>query len=127
MNLHINTDGTIKLSLPFRDVYIGKIAGDTYIKKIKTELHTFNKLKAIGFNFQLLDEGRFKFVRVLTDDGNIYETTRLYILAKGRVQTFFKQSFERQIFLPIDEFGLQQALEYERSLSIQLDLFGRAS
>ena len=90
MNLSISKNGQVKLSLPFRDVYIGKIANDTYIKKIKSELHKFNKTNSIGFNFQLLEEGKFKFVRVLSDDGNIYETTRLYILAHGKTQTFVK-------------------------------------
>lgn len=126
-NVLIESNGTVKLSLPFGDKYIGKILGDTYTKKIKSSLHKFRNLNSIGFNFQLLDEGKFKFIRVLSDDGNIYETTRLYILAHGKVQTFFKQSFEKQIFLSLDMFCLDKALAYEKTLNSQLSLFERAS
>jgi hypothetical protein len=127
MNLSIQPNGTVKLSLPFGDKYIGKILGDTYIKKIKSELHKFRNLNSIGFNYELIEQGKFKFVRVLSDDGSIYQTTRLYILTQGKVQTFFKQSYEKQIFLPISEFGLVKALAYEKTLNSQLSLFERAS
>ncbi len=127
MNLHINTDGTVKLSLPFGDKYIGKISDDTYIKKIKPSLHKFNKTNSIGFNYELIEQGKFRLIKVLSDDGSIYETTRLYILAHGKVQTFFKKLLDKQIFLSVNEFGLDRALQYEKTLTSQLSLFERAS
>lgn len=125
--INILSNGNVKLALHSKTVFIGKIANDCYTKKIKPELHRFNKTNSIGFNFQLLDEGKFKFIRVLSDDGNIYETTRNYVLNFGKVQTFFKSGNEKQIFLSIDEFGLDRALQYERTLTSQLSLFERAS
>ena len=125
MYMSILSNGNVKLSLPFGDKYIGKISGDCYTKKIKSELHRFNKTNSIGFNYKLIEQGQFRFIKVISDDGNIYETTRLYILTHGKTQTFFKQSYEKQIFLAIDEFGLDRALHYEKTLNPQLSLFGR--
>lgn len=125
--ISISPNGSVKLSLPFKEVFIGKISDDAYTKKIKSSLHKFRNLNSIGFNYELIEQGQFRFIKVLSDDGNIYETTRLYILAHGKVQTFFKQSFEKQIFLPISEFGLEKALAYEKTLNSQLSLFERAS
>lgn len=126
-SISILSNGTVKLPLPSGDKYIGKISGDTYTKKIKPSLHKFNKTNSIGFNYELIEQGQFRFIKVLSDDGNIYETTRNYVLHFGKVQTFFKSGNEKQIFLPISEFGLDKALNYEKTLNSQLSLFGRVS
>lgn len=121
-SLSILQNGTVKLSLPFCDRYIGKISGDTYFKKVKPEHHKFKKLNSIGFNYELIKSGKFYYVKVEFGK-DILQTTRLFILHFGKVQTFYKQSFEKQIFLPIEEFGLTKALEFESSVNSQLSLF----
>ena len=125
-SLNILPNGTVKLTLPFGDRYIGNIEGDTYSKRVKPKTHKFNKNNSIGFNFELIDKGNFRFVKVEFGE-QLLHTTRLYILHNGKVQTFYKQSFEKQIFLPLDEFGLKKALEYEASKDTQYSLFGGAS
>jgi len=125
-SLNILPNGTVKLSLPFGDRYIGKIKGDTYTKRVKPEAHKFNKNNSIGFNFELIDKGNFRFVKVEFGE-QLLHTTRLYILHTGITQTFYKQNFEKQIFLPLDEFGLKKALVFEASKDKQYSLFRGAS
>ncbi len=114
--------GTVKLSLPFGDRFIGKVSGDTYSKKVNPDLHKFNKNNSIGFNYELIDEGSFRFVQIEYGK-QILNTTRLYILHFGKVSRFYKQGLDKQIFLSVDDFGLKRALDYERSLTTQLTLF----
>lgn len=124
--LNILPNGIVKLTLPFCTRYIGKILGDTYTKRVKPETHKFNKNNSVGFNFELIDKGNFKFVIIEFGEQLLY-TTRLYILHTGKTQTFYKQNFEKQLFLPLDEFGLKKALEFEGSQQTQLSLFRGAS
>ena len=118
-------DGTVKLSLPFGDRFIGKIFGDTYIKKINPELHKLHKNNSIGFNYELMEKGNFTYVKVFFGN-QILETTRNFILQFGKVQTFYKQSFEKQVFLRLEDFSLERALKFEQSQTVQLGLFAES-
>lgn len=120
--LSILPNGTIKLSLPFGNRFIGKISNDTYVKRVNPEIHKYKKSNSIGFNYELIEQGSFRFVQIEYGK-EVLNTTRLYILHHGKVSQFIKQDFDKQIFLPIESFGLSKALDYERSLTTQLTLF----
>jgi len=106
---------SIRLNLPMQTRYIGIIQGDTYCKKVNLSRHQFNKFPSIGFNLDLLEKEKFIWIKVTCDDGRILETSRKYVLIHGKRQTFFKQGYERQIFLGLHLFSKTEAEKFERA------------
>jgi hypothetical protein len=104
---------SIKLNLPSLDTkYIGNIEGDTYIKRVNLSLHQFNKNESIAFCLALLENEKFKWIKVDCGNGRILETSRKYVLIHGIRKTF--RGYEKQIFLSLHLFSREEALKFER-------------
>jgi hypothetical protein len=112
---------TIKLNLPFQTRYIGNIQGDTYFKKVNLSRHQFNKIPSIAFCLDLLENEKFTWIRVFCDDGRILETSRKFVLIHGTRQTFFKQGYEKQIFLGLHLFSRAEAEKFENAEALKPD------
>lgn len=112
---------SIKLNLPLQTRYIGNIQGDTYYKKVNLSRHQFNKFPSIGFNLDLLENEKFIWIKVFCDDGRILETSRKFVLMHGKRQTFFKQGYEKQIFLGLNQFSRAEAEKFENAETLKPD------
>jgi hypothetical protein len=98
--------------------------GIFYAKRTKDHLHRLSN--SLGVNYELLT--RFAFRWIFIDfDGLRLITTKNYLLRHGKVLNFSKSGFEIQIFLPIEQFGREKALEFERILPAQTELFVKAA
>jgi hypothetical protein len=83
---------------------IGVIEKDTFITSRKLGVHRFQKMDGIGFNWQLMNKGKFSKVEVALSDGRTLRTTRSWILKHGSTKMFKEQGFELQMFLPLEMF-----------------------
>jgi len=96
----------------------------------KKEKHIFRKNNSLGLNYELLAIPVIPFHQIviylqrkhLTEPQVLY-TTREFFLAKGQIYEFKNAGFEKQVFLPINQFGMERVNEYERLLSKQQSLF----
>jgi hypothetical protein len=115
----------VKLNLEFQSRYIGTLdtSGDGKFLTERKEKHFFRKTNSLGLNETLLTspEIDFKFI-VIVYEGKKLITTRIYFVTHSQVFKF--TGFEKQYFLPLDEFGLDKAEEFEKSIGKQLGLFG---
>ena len=114
----------IKLNLEFQTRYIGKLdtSGQGTLLIERNEKHLFRKTNSLGINKELLTSSDIKFRYILIDyAGRKLSTTRMYFLTHSKPFTF--NGYEPQYFLPIAEFGLDKANEYENSIHSQLSLF----
>lgn len=133
--IYINNNGIVFLHLVDSKRNIGTISADgtTYTKTIIPTLHIHRKTKSVGFNYELLRDGNFSWVIVKADGYQNLVTSRRYILQHGFFLYFKHEGFEKQIFLPIDEFGLNIAREFEKqlnkktSIEQQMVLFGEVA
>jgi len=82
----------------------------TFYKKINPQTHTLNKSISIGLSYEML-KLEFVFIEILCGY-NTYKTTRKYFLEKSDFKKFGK--YELQKFLPISDFGIERALNWER-------------
>jgi hypothetical protein len=114
----------VKLNLEFQNRYIGILdtSGDGKFITERKEKHLFNKTNSLALNETLLTSQQidFKFI-VIVYNGKKLITTRIYFVTHSKV--FIFKGFEKQYFLPLDEFGLDKAEEYEKSISKQFSLF----
>lgn len=112
----------VKLFLEFETRFIGvisTISDGTFICKRKSS-HLFRKNNSLGINHQLLTspEIKFKWI-VIYFEGQKLETARKYFLAKGKQYRFGNKGYELQVFLPLDEFGMDKARAFEQTNFIQ--------
>jgi hypothetical protein len=117
--IKITKRGHVLLYLPnqSRPRSIGRIKGDTFHTERNEKRHV-HKQHSIGFNYKVMKTGNFTFVTVhILPFGPDLQTTREQVLRRGKIFHFKKQGFERQIFLPIHEFGLQRALAAQQNNS----------
>ena len=120
----------VQLSLEMQTRYVGKLdtAGDgTFLTNRKPE-HIFHKYGgehgSLGINHSLLTDETIPFKWLVIDfPGKKFVTSRLYMLTHGKCFKFGSQGFELQCFLPVDQFGLNKAREFEARQLIQENLF----
>lgn len=100
--------------------------------------HVFRKNNGLGVNYDVLkDPFNYFDIVAINLSGQILTTTKQYFIHNGLFMNFTKNKLEKQVFLPIEKFGLQLAKQWEKenvkTLSItkkpdnaQQDLFGKA-
>lgn len=112
--LHLN--GTARL--------IGRLdsaaGGIFYTKRTVNHLHRVSN--SLGLNYEFLSRYPFRWVNI-DYDGRRLVTTKNYFLKNGKVLNFSKAGFELQVFLPLEKFGRDTALEFERTSNCQPHLF----
>jgi hypothetical protein len=107
--VHITQGGEVKLILPEGKEYkrsrtIGRINAEIYIVERSENciMRAFNR--SIGFNYELMRDGKFKTVVVYFSSGRLLQTTRQTVLDYGHFLHFSKNKLEKQIFLPLADF-----------------------
>jgi hypothetical protein len=109
--------GTVLLSLPnearTREIGWFEDHGTSFHCKRIPEKHLHRKTQSYGFNYHFFTDSSFRLVVVHFPSGHNLTTTRLHVLRHGRLLHFKEQGFEKQIFLPVSEFGIEKALETE--------------
>ncbi len=135
-NIQVTRSGEIRLTLPNRKPRnIGWFddSGDAFHCQRNPAKHLHYKSESYGFNYELLRDGIFVWVVVHLPFNELLVTSRNHILEKGSFLHFASQGFERQIFLPLTEFGIDKARETEKQLkereagNPQQNLFGEAA
>jgi len=124
----------VSLDLGFEVRHIGQVdfAGQGTFLTHRKPKHIFSNhggnQGSLGINYSLLTDESIPFQWIVIDYANHkLVTSRLYFLTHGKCFKFANQGFELQCFLPITSFGLNRAREFEDSLTIQGNLFERAS
>ncbi len=120
----------VRLNLEMQTRFIGKLdtAGEgTFLTQRKPK-HIFHKYGgedgSLGINHTLLTDESIPFKWIVIElEGHKLLTSRLYFLTHGKNFKFGGQGFELQCFLPIAEFGLNKAREFEARQVIQENLF----
>ncbi len=134
--LRVTNSGEIRLSLPNqkpRNIGWFNNSGDTLHLQRNPAKHLHYKSESYGFNHELLRDGNFTWVFVHLPFNGLLVTTRNHILEKGSFLHFKHKGFEKQIFLPLTEFGIDKARETEKQLkeqearNTQQNLFGEAA
>ena len=135
-HLRVTDSGEIRLTLPNqkpRNIGWLNDSGDTFHCQRNPTKHLHYKSHSYGFNFELLRDGNFVWVIIHLPFNEVLVTSRNHILEKGSFLHFKNEGFERQIFLPLIEFGIDKARETEKqlkereTLSLQQNLFGEAA
>lgn len=88
--------------------------------------HLHRSYNALGFNIELLELNKLHLLTIPYNDGittYLMQTTKAFIKRFGIKHQFYKAGYEKQIFLPLDKFGLERALELENELINQKQLF----
>lgn len=105
-----------------RHRYIGYIKNRTFFTFRDKSLHTFKKIGAIGINYKLLKQGSELFDYIVISYGfDLLQTSREYYLKFGFFLHFKSNGLERQIFLKIEDFGMDKANRFENESVIQLN------
>ncbi len=89
---------------------VGFIKDRTFFTR-RTERHLFRKLNAFGINYELLKNGGVYFDKICIEYG--FEkllTTREFFLTNGTFLHFQTHGLDKQVFLPIEKFGLHKAI-----------------
>ena len=120
-NLTVSQEGRVFLTLPNKKYKahrcLGQISGNEFHCERNPERHLFQQFGgSYGFNFELMRDGTFKLVIVQLPFSGQLITTRLHILEKGMFLNFKSNQLERQIFLPVSEFGLEKAQKSEHPI-----------
>ena len=118
----------VQLKLDHETRYIGKLdkAGEGTFSTKRTPKLLFRKTNSLGINLELLQRFDFKWI-VISYCGKRLVTTKNYFLSHGKVFTFRKAGFEEQCFLPLDLWGAERAIAYERSVCSQAELFSNVA
>ena len=102
--------------------YIGYIKNRSFFTFRDKSIHTFKKLGAIGINYKLLKQGSELFDYIVISYGSdLLQTSREYYLKYGYFLHFKDNGLERQIFLKIENFGLDKVNRFENERVIQLN------
>ena len=135
-NIRVAQSGEIRLTLPNqkpRNIGWFSDSGDTFHCQRNPAKHLHYKSESYGFNYELLRDGMFVWVFVHLPFNELLITSRNHILEKGSFLHFKNEGFERQIFLPLTEFGIDRARETEKGLrervaeNAQQNLFGEVA
>lgn len=116
--IKIEKNGKVFLILPNKKYKsnrnIGYIRDRTFCS-LKKENHLYRLLNAFGLNYKLLNEGEkyFDNIRIEYDFG-ILETTRKFYLANGKFKHYGQNHLEKQIFLPLEQYGIERAKNWEQ-------------
>jgi hypothetical protein len=90
----------------------------------RKEKHLHRKTNSLGINHQLLTDESIPFMWIVINyAGHKLVTSRLYFLTHGSCYKF--GDWDLQCFLPLSEFGLKKAKEFEERQVIQGNLFER--
>ncbi len=119
----------VQLNLEMETRYIGKLdtSGDGTFITNRRPKHLFKKTNSVGINHKLLIDESIPFRWIVIDyDGQKLVTSRLYMLTHGKCFKFGSQGYELQCFLPLPEFGLNRAREFDTRQVIQENLFAEA-
>ncbi len=96
--------------------FLGEIKNRCFHTSRKPENQKFNKLNGIGFNHELISVGGHLFDLIKIQYGfNELITTRKFVLDNGKILQFKKNDLDKQIILPLELFGLELAMEWERN------------
>lgn len=100
---------------------IGWIIGTTFHCERLPTKHLHRKSNAYGFNYELLKGSSFTTIIIHLPFGKFLQTSRETVLRKG----FFMQfsGFEKQIFLKVNDFGIDKEVPSEIVMSSQLEIF----
>jgi hypothetical protein len=108
--LQLTSDGKLFFNLPHK-LYkphrmIGEVKARTLTVKRDPIKHLFRKFNAYGFSYDVMKQGSQYFDKVEVNTGfETLQTTRNFVLKHGKYLHFKRNDLERQIFLPLDEFG----------------------
>ena len=134
--LRVTDFGEIRLTLPNqkpRNIGWLNDSGDSFHSQRNPAKHLHYKSDSYGFNYELLRDGNFVWVIIHLPFNKLLVTSRNHILEKGSFLHFANKGFEKQIFLPLTEFGIDKARETEKRLkerdvrSAQQNLFEEAA
>lgn len=118
-NITVSPSGKVFLTLPGKDYKSKRCIGeirDNGFHTLRNQNALFRGFNgSFGFNYELLRDYAFKYVIVSLSNGQTLETTRLHILKNGKFLHYQQNQLERQIFLPLSEFGLDKANESEKA------------
>lgn len=114
------------LDLPSKRVRVGEIdsAGEGCFRCKRKREHLHRKFNAWGINAEVLSRWSFRWVSI-TCDGVEYKTTRTFLQQFGKAYTF--SGYEKQLFLPLELWGIDVVKDYEKKQAQQLQLFGDAA
>ena len=120
-------------SVALSDGYSVKIIGK-YLEASKTfscfrneKKHLHRSSGSLAINEMVLELTGLRWIEILYTDasGRLRElkTSREFILRFGTVAAYQQTNFEKQIFLPLNLWGLENAIKYEQQINSQMGLF----
>ncbi|MBK9333952.1 MAG: hypothetical protein IPM96_16475 [Ignavibacteria bacterium] len=119
--IKIEKNGKVFLILPNKKFKpsrcIGYIRNRTF-HTLKKDNHLFRQFNAFGLNYKFLSEGEkfFDYIEIEYNFGKLI-TTRRYYLANGSFKHYQQNDLEKQIFLPLELYGMERALSWEKEQS----------
>lgn len=132
--ISVSSSGKVYLNLPNKEYksrrHIGDVIENTLHVKRDPTKHFFHRFNGYGFCYELMRDGSFERVVVHLPFGQSLVTTRKHILLKGKILNFQKNKLEKQIYLSLDDHGLDKARESEmnripaKPVDQQLSIFG---
>ena len=118
----------VELNLDLHRRFIGTLdfAGEGTFSARRALKHLHRKTNSLGLNLELLQRYPFRWI-VIEYEGEELITTKIFLLHRGKIFTFGKAGFEKQIFLPLGEWGEERAKVFEAELTCHGELFGEAA
>ncbi len=113
----IKPNGRVLLTLPEKDFksvrQIGYIKDRTFCTA-KKQKHLYRQLNGFGLCYKLLSEGGIYFDKIKIEYGfKFLETTREFYLAHGKFKHYQNNDLEKQIFLPLEQYGMDKVEEWK--------------
>lgn len=124
--IKIKPNGRVYLTLPDKSYkpvrQIGFLKDKTFCTYRNPENMYFKKIGGIGINYKLLSMGGSYFDKMRIEYGfEILETTREYYLEFGEFLHFSKNKLDKQLFLKLELFGMDQVEQWEATAKNRLE------
>ena len=105
--------GKVFLMLPGKEYKekrcLGYIDRDCFHCLRNPHQHIYGTQRALGFNWELMRDGKFDFAVIHTPFGrDVLIASRSKIIRDGKFLEFANNKLEKQIFLPLSEFKINQ-------------------
>lgn len=114
----------VKLTLDLKTRNIGTLntLGEGKFLTDRKKEHVFQKTNSLGITEELMisPDIHFKWI-IINYEGIKLITTRVFFLNHSKVFVF--TGYEKQYFLPLEEFGIEKAMKYQNCINQQFTLF----
>jgi hypothetical protein len=97
-------------------------SGEGTFKTERKPEHLHQNTNSIALNAEFVRDYDFRWI-IVEYGGDLLVTTKPYLIHHGTTRAYPAMQFEEQIFLPLQLWGRERAIAFEKTYCIQGELF----